>query len=108
MRLFACLVFVFIEFFPIANAQTLDDLKNDGKNTDNVLTYGIGYSQQRYSSLNQINKRTVRRLVPVWILRKRSFNPVPCIICAIVMDAASARPQGQDAGNAIRQGSNTS
>ena len=40
--------------------------------------------------------------------RKRSFNPVPCISRAIVMDAASPRPQGQGAGNAIRHGSNTS
>ena len=39
-----------------ASAQTTDDLKNDGKNTDNVLTYGMGYHQQRYSPLKQINK----------------------------------------------------
>ena len=25
------------------HAQSLDDLKNDGKNPDNVLTYGMGY-----------------------------------------------------------------
>src|SRR4029077_7873498 len=49
----------------IATAQTLDDLKNDGKNTDNILTYGMGYAQQRYSALSQVNKGTVRRLVPV-------------------------------------------
>src|SRR6266853_1614401 len=48
--------------------QTLDDLKNDGKNTDNILTYGMGYHQQRYSPLRQIDKNTVRRLVPVWNL----------------------------------------
>src|SRR5437667_122617 len=51
-----------------ANAQTLDDLKSDGRNTDHILTYGMGYHQQRYSPLNQINKRTVRRLVPAWNL----------------------------------------
>src|SRR5256886_15498813 len=51
-----------------ATAQTLDDLKNDGKNTDNILTYGMGYHQQRYSPLKQIDKSTVRRLVPVWNL----------------------------------------
>src|SRR5215831_18294638 len=51
-----------------AAAQTLEDLKNDGKNTDNILTYGMGYSQQRYSQLNQVNKSTVKRLVPVWNL----------------------------------------
>src|SRR5262249_45770826 len=51
-----------------ATAQTLEDLKNDGKNTDNILTYGMGYSQHRYSPLNQVNKATVKRLVPVWNL----------------------------------------
>src|SRR3989449_358506 len=51
-----------------ASAQTLDDLKSDGRNTDHILTYGMGYHQQRYSPLNQINKRTVRRLVPAWNL----------------------------------------
>ena len=50
------------------SAQTLDDLKNDGKNTDNILTYGMGYHQQRHSPLKQINKQTVKRLVPVWNL----------------------------------------
>ncbi len=54
--------------FSAATAQTLDDLKNDGKNTDNILTYGMGYHQQRYSPLRQIDKNTVRRLVPVWNL----------------------------------------
>ena len=51
-----------------AGAQTLDDLKNDGRNTDNILTYGMGYHQQRYSRLDQVNKATVKRLVPVWNL----------------------------------------
>src|SRR3989440_2835097 len=55
-------------FSTAASAQTLDDLKNDGKNTDNILTYGMGYHQQRYSPLTQIDKNTVRRLVPVWNL----------------------------------------
>jgi alcohol dehydrogenase (cytochrome c) len=51
-----------------ASAQTLDDLKNDGKNPDNVLTYGMGYSLNRYSPLKQIDKATVKRLVPIWNL----------------------------------------
>jgi alcohol dehydrogenase (cytochrome c) len=51
-----------------ASAQTLDDLKKDGKNPDNILTYGMGYHQQRHSPLKQINKQTVKRLVPVWNL----------------------------------------
>ncbi len=51
-----------------ALAQTTDELNNDGRNTDNVLTYGMGYHQQRYSRLKEINKNTVKRLVPVWSL----------------------------------------
>jgi alcohol dehydrogenase (cytochrome c) len=51
-----------------ASAQTLDELKNDGQNTDNVLTYGMGYDQHRYSPLKLIDKSNVKRLVPVWNL----------------------------------------
>ena len=49
-----------------AFAQSDADLKNDGKNTDNVLTSGMGYQQHRYSPLKQINKQSIKRLVPVW------------------------------------------
>jgi alcohol dehydrogenase (cytochrome c) len=57
----------------IVHAQTLDELKADGQlgdalKTDNILTYGMGYHQQRYSPLNQINRNTIKRLVPVWSL----------------------------------------
>ena len=45
-----------------AFAQSDEDLRNDGRNTDNVLTYGLGYSQHRFSRLDQINKKNVRRL----------------------------------------------
>src|SRR5882672_6212692 len=62
---FAPLFFVAALALP-AGAQTLDELRNDGKNTDNVLTYGMGYNQNRYSTLKQINKQNVKRLVPVW------------------------------------------
>src|ERR1700704_4551339 len=57
-------------FFVVTSAlaQTPEDLKNDGKNTDNVLTYGMGYHQNRYSPLKQINKTNIKRLVPVWNL----------------------------------------
>ncbi len=49
-----------------SNAQSLSDLKADGKNTDNVLTYGMGHGQNRFSKLTQINKTNVRKLAPVW------------------------------------------
>lgn len=49
-----------------AGAQTFDDLKNDTATPGDVLTYGMGYDLKRYSPLAQINRDTVRRLVPVW------------------------------------------
>jgi alcohol dehydrogenase (cytochrome c) len=49
-----------------ASAQTTADLIADGKNSDNVLNYGMGYYQNRYSPLKQVNKQTVKRLVPAW------------------------------------------
>jgi len=68
MKFIASAVAVLCLSTAAASAQTLDELKNDGKNTDNILTYGMGYHQQRYSPLRQIDKNTVRRLVPVWNL----------------------------------------
>ena len=49
-----------------ALAQTADELKNDEKTPGDVLTYGMGYSQQRFSPLTQINRDNVKRLVPAW------------------------------------------
>ena len=47
-------------------AQTTEDLVNDGKNTENVTTQSMGYDRKSYSSLKQINKTNVKRLVPIW------------------------------------------
>src|SRR3989449_338728 len=48
------------------SAQTAEELVNDGKNTENVTTFGMGYDLKMYSPLKQINKSNVRRLVPIW------------------------------------------
>jgi alcohol dehydrogenase (cytochrome c) len=45
---------------------TQDELLNDGKNPENVTTFGMGYDLKMYSPLSQINKSNVKRLVPVW------------------------------------------
>ena len=50
----------------LALAQSAEDLKNDHKAPGNVLTYGMGYSQQRFSPLTRINRDNVKRLVPAW------------------------------------------
>ncbi len=47
-------------------AQTADELINNGKNPDNVTTFGMGYDLKQYSPLKQINKSNIKRLVPVW------------------------------------------
>jgi alcohol dehydrogenase (cytochrome c) len=53
-------------FAPAAMAQTHDELVKGATDTNNVLNYGMGYNLQRFSALKQINKDTVKRLVPVW------------------------------------------
>ena len=50
----------------LALAQTADELRNDDKTPGDVLTYGMGLNQQRFSPLTQINRQTVKRLVPAW------------------------------------------
>lgn len=52
---------------PALAAQVSDqDLLKDAETPDNVLTYGLGYKAQRYSPLAQINKDTVKALVPAF------------------------------------------
>src|SRR5215472_12813651 len=46
--------------------QTTEELNNDGKNPESVLTQSMGYDRKSYSPLKQINKSNVRRLVPIW------------------------------------------
>src|SRR5258708_23218417 len=47
-------------------AQTMEELVNDGKNTDNVLKHSIGFIRNSYSPLKLINKSNVKRLLPIW------------------------------------------
>src|SRR5215472_17028861 len=47
-------------------AQTMEELLNDGKNTDNVVNHSMGFDRKSYSPLKQINKSNVKRLVPIW------------------------------------------
>jgi alcohol dehydrogenase (cytochrome c) len=49
-----------------ASAQTSEQLVKGATDTSNVLNYGMGYNLNRFSTLNQINKDTVKNLVPVW------------------------------------------
>ena len=57
-----------------AFAQTDADLKNAANTPEKILTYGMNYSQQRFSTLAQIDKTSVKRLVPAW---SYSFENIP-------------------------------
>lgn len=49
-------------------AQGVTDamIANDANTPDDVLSWGMGTQGQRHSDLNQINAKTVGKLVPVW------------------------------------------
>lgn len=51
---------------PSYNPVSYKEIANDAKTTDDVLTYGLGQQGQRFSTLTQINKDSVKDLVPVW------------------------------------------
>jgi alcohol dehydrogenase (cytochrome c) len=42
------------------------DIENDAKSTNDVLTWGMGTEGQRYSTLDKINVKTIKNLVPAW------------------------------------------
>ena len=47
-------------------AQTTEELVDDGRTPDDVLTHSLGYDRKSYSPLAHINRSNVRRLVPIW------------------------------------------
>jgi alcohol dehydrogenase (cytochrome c) len=51
---------------PAVHAQSAQQLIDDTKTPGDVLTYGMGYGQQRFSQLKQINSGNVKRMTPVW------------------------------------------
>ena len=85
-------------------AQSLQDLKNDQNTPGDILTYGMGYDMNRFSPLDQINKETVKRLVPVWsysLGNNRGQETFPLLVdgkmivtshdATMVLDAKSGR-----------------
>ena len=51
---------------PSYNPVTYTEILNDAKSTNDVLTYGMGQQGQRFSPLTQIDKKSIKDLVPVW------------------------------------------
>ena len=62
-----CLCAALIGFWaaPVLTQRT-EELVNDGRNTDNVITQSLGYDRKSFSPLKQINKSNIKRLVPMW------------------------------------------
>src|SRR5258708_35577144 len=58
----------------LAFAQSAAELRDAAKTPDRILTYGMSYSQQRFSTLKQIDRQTVKRLVPAWSYSLDSSN----------------------------------
>ena len=48
------------------NAQTSEDILKAQVKGESVLSNGMGYYAQRYSTLKQINTKNAKHLVPVW------------------------------------------
>ena len=63
-----CLLLASVLALPpaLALGQTTEELINDGKNPENVLTQSMGLDRKSYSPLAQINKSNIKRLVPIW------------------------------------------
>ncbi len=64
-RIFALVICGLVIAGPVP-AQTTDELNNDGKNPNNVVTQSMGLDRKSYSPLKQINKSNVKKLVPIW------------------------------------------
>jgi alcohol dehydrogenase (cytochrome c) len=63
----ACLALALAAAAPAARAGVTDaDILNDAKTTGDVVSYGMGVHQHRFSPLNKINTSNVGRLVPAW------------------------------------------
>ncbi|MBV8921316.1 MAG: PQQ-dependent dehydrogenase, methanol/ethanol family, partial [Bradyrhizobium sp.] len=70
-----------------AIAQSSDQLVKGATDTSNVLNYGMGYNLQRFSPLTQINKDSIKNLVPVWsysLADDRSEESQPLVYQGII------------------------
>ena len=63
----------------LGSAQTMEELVNDGKNTDNVLNHSMGFDRKSYSPLKQVNKTNIKRLVLQIGTRRLMLDLVICL-----------------------------
>lgn len=65
-RLLGALAACMVLGLQAVSAQTTGDLLAGTDNASQVLLHGLGYADQSYSPLRQINRGNVAHLVPVW------------------------------------------
>jgi len=73
---------------------TDEDILNASKDTHNVLTYGLDLQGHRYSSLNEVNAKTVKDLTPIWSFsfggeKQRGQEAQPLVVDGIIYTTAS-------------------
>jgi len=66
MKRFICAAAIAALLPAYAAAQTAQELVDGAKDTGSVVNYGMGYNLNRFSTLDQVNKQTVKNLRPVW------------------------------------------
>ena len=65
---------------------------NEGPAKSDWTTYGRDYGQQRFSPLDEINVKTVQRLVPKWIYQTgaaSTFSTSPLVADGVMRDPQS-------------------
>src|ERR1700689_4973391 len=82
-----------------ASAQTADQLVKGATDTSNVLNYGMGYNLQRFSPLTQINKDTVKNLIPLWnysLADDRSEESQPIVYQGVIYVTSNSATMAVD------------
>ncbi|MGB0747867.1 MAG: PQQ-dependent methanol/ethanol family dehydrogenase [Magnetospiraceae bacterium] len=79
---------------PVNAAVTEDDVAKDATITSQIVTNGMGRDAQRFSPLDQINKSTVKKLVPAWAFsfggeKQRGQEAQPLIYDGVMYVTAS-------------------
>ncbi len=84
----------------MALAQTMSDLRNDASTPGDVTTYGMGYGQQRHTSLSQVTPSNVQKLVPVWnysLDNSANASSQPLVIGGVMYIASHSHTMAVDA-----------
>jgi len=100
LKAWACVALIGAAVAGAAGAQTLNDLRNDAATPGDITTYGMGYAQQRHSTLTQLTPANVRQLTPVWNLsldNSANASSQPLVINGVMYVASHSHTVAIDA-----------